>query len=300
MAAGLDRLDAQWLLLHALGTPLRDRAWLMAHADAPLTLDQAAHFAHLCQRRLNGEPVAYLTGKRGFYGLTLHVDARVLDPRPDTENLVDWALDLLRHHHSGGTAQVLDLGTGSGAVALAIQHQCPSAQVWAVDASPDALAVARANAQRLQLPIQCIHNHWLREWPARQDRSPPPAWAVPMQFDLIVSNPPYLRADDPHLPALHHEPRAALVAGLDGLDDLREIVASAAEHLRPEGWLLLEHGFDQSTEVAALLRAHGYESIDHRRDLGGHVRCTGGRRPANPLGRQAQVSATATVNSPVG
>lgn len=282
---GLERLDAQVLLLHLLGRSPHDRAWLLAHDTDTLPADTAAIFAALCQRRLNGEPVAYLTGQREFYGLPLHVDARVLDPRPDTETLVDWALDALadRAHPT-----VLDLGTGSGAIALALQQQRPDAHVWAVDASTDALSVAHANAQRLHLPVRFLHGHWLERWqpfpaaanatdqPAPQSTDTHPA-TPPPRFDLIVSNPPYICHDDPHLAALTHEPLQALASGPDGLDDLRTIVAQATAHLLPSGWLLLEHGWDQADAVAALLQAHGYGPAQHRHDLAGHVRCTGAR-----------------------
>ncbi len=278
---GLERLSAQWLLLHALGRPMGDRAWLLAHDDAALPPDGWQRFRTLCRRHRDGEPLAYLTGERGFYGLTLCVDARVLDPRPDTETLVDWALEVL---HGAHAPTVLDLCTGSGAIALALAHQRPDATVWALDASTDALAVAAANGERLGLPVRWLHGHWWDGWrPWGQDALPP------AHFDLIVSNPPYLRDDDPHLGALRHEPRNALVAGPDGLRDLRVLVADAPPRLRSGGWLLLEHGWDQAEAVAALLRERGFAEVEHRRDLGGHRRCTGGRwqgaaSPAAPTG----------------
>ena len=277
---GLDRLDAQMLLLHALGRPVHERAWLLAHDTDPITPLARSAFEALCQRRLAGEPVAYLTGQRYFHGLALQVDARVLDPRPDTETLVDWALDILAQDSPTAAPTVLDLGTGSGAIALAIQQARPQAEVWAVDASPDALAVARRNAERLGLPVHGCQNHWLRDWPPTPTSSQ--TATPPDHFDLIVSNPPYIRADDPHLPALQYEPLSALVSGPDGLDALREIIATAPHHLKPSGWLLLEHGWDQGDAVAALLRTHGFKAISHRHDLAGHVRCTGGQRGANP------------------
>lgn len=280
--AGLERLEAQWLLLYALGRPLHERAWLLAHDDAPLEPAVAARYAALCERRRDGVPLAYLTGERGFYGLTLHVDARVLDPRPDTETLVDWALALLPADRA---ARVIDLGTGSGAIALAIQHARPAAAVWGLDASTDALAVAAANGQRLGLPVRWLHGHWWANWspwpPATQTGTGAHAAAWPARFDLVVANPPYLRADDPHLPALRHEPARALIGGADGLHDLRAIVAGAPARLVPHGWLLLEHGWDQGDAVAALLRHHGFADIDHRYDLGGQRRCTGGRWPGD-------------------
>ena len=269
--AGLPRLEAQLLLLHALGRQPHERAWLLAHGDAPLPAASAQLYHALCARRLSGEPLAYLSGQREFYGLALQIDARVLDPRPDTETLVDWALELLP---LGQAVPVLDLGTGSGAIALALQQQRPLAQVWALDASLDALEVARANAARLRLPLRLRHGHWLRGWPkaAGEPQTPPAA------LGLIVSNPPYIRAADPHLAALRHEPQQALVAGPDGLGDLREIIASARAHLQPGGWLLLEHGWDQADAVAALLRTHGYQRVTHRLDLAGHRRCSGGQQ----------------------
>ncbi len=259
---GLARIDAQLLLLHAVGRPDAGRAWLLAHdTDA---MDEAVHtqFIALCQRRLAGEPVAYLTGRKEFYGLPLQVDARVLDPRPDTETLVDWALEVIAPLAS---PRVLDLGTGSGAIALALQSQRADAQVLAVDASTDALAVARATAERLGLPVQFQPANWLA--------------GVEGLFDAIVSNPPYIPSADPHLAALTHEPLQALASGADGLEDIRTIVAQAPTHLRPGGWLLLEHGYDQADAVQALLAAQGFALVQSRNDLAGIARCTGGQWP---------------------
>ena len=259
---GLVRVDAQMLLLHALGRTDANRAWLLAHDTDALDSAAQARFAALCQRRLHGEPVAYLTGSKEFYGLALQVDARVLDPRPDTETLVDWALEVLAPLTA---PHVLDLGTGSGAIALALKHQRPAAQVDAVDASADALAVAMANAVRLQLPVQFHQGNWLR--------------GMTGLFDAIVSNPPYIAAADPHLAALTHEPLQALVGGADGLDDIRTIAAQAPARLVPGGWLLLEHGWDQADSVQALLRAAGFTAVQNRKDLAGIVRCSGGQWP---------------------
>jgi release factor glutamine methyltransferase len=259
---GLARVDAQILLLHALARPLHERAWLLAHDTDLLTAMQQQTWALAVQRRLQGEPVAYITGRKDFFGLTLNVDARVLDPRPDTETLVEWALELLA---ADQPARVLDLGTGSGAVALALQHQRPAAQVTAVDASADALAVASANAQRLNLPVNCVLSHWMD--------------AVPGPFELIVSNPPYVAEGDPHLAALTHEPLSALTSGTDGLDDIRQIIAQSPSRLAPGGWLLLEHGWNQSAPVQALLREAGFAQVQSRRDLGGIERCTGAVMP---------------------
>jgi release factor glutamine methyltransferase len=261
-ALGLDRLEAQHLLLHALGKSPAERAWLLAHDVDALPADAHDRFTTLYTRRASGEPLAYITGRQAFYGLDLHVDARVLIPRPDTETLVDWALALM----TGMAApRVLDLGTGSGAIALAIRHQRPDATVTAVDASRDALAVARANATQLGLAIDFRHGHWLD--------------GVEGNFDLIVSNPPYIANGDAHLPGLAHEPRSALTSGTDGLDDLREIVSAAPSHLSPGGWLLLEHGWDQAAAVRPLLAGHGFTEVTSRKDLAGIERCSGGKRP---------------------
>ena len=257
---GLPRLEAQMLLLHALGQPPQARAWLLAHDDDALPADAATRLHALATRRLAGEPMAYLTGEKHFHGLRLRVDARVLDPRDDTETLIDWALALLP---PDAPRRVLDLGTGSGAIALAIAHARPRARVTATDASADALAVARANAGRLGLALELRHGDWLA----------PVAGEV---FDLIVSNPPYIAEGDAHLPALAHEPRGALVSGADGLDDLRRIVATAPAHLAPGGWLLLEHGWDQAAAVRALLTDAGFTQVQSRRDLAGIERCSGG------------------------
>ena len=262
---GLARIDAQLLLLHALGRPDAGRAWLLAHDTDALSASAQANFLALCQRRAAGEPVAYLTGRKEFYGLALQVDARVLDPRPDTETLVDWALQVLEPI---ATPRVADLGTGSGAIALALQSQRSDAQVLAVDASPEALEVAQANGERLALPVRFAQGDWLL------------GLGEGAVFDAIVSNPPYIAADDPHLAALTHEPLDALASGADGLDDIRTIAGQALPHLVPGGWLLLEHGWDQADAVQALLRATGFAEVQSRADLAGHARCTGGRRPA--------------------
>ena len=262
LSQGLARIDAQILLLHVLGRAGHDRAWLITHDTDALPPALQAQFEALCQRRRAGVPVAYLTGRKAFYGLELQVDERVLDPRPDTETLVDWALEVLAHQPA---PRVVDLGTGSGAIALALQQQRPDAQVLAVDASTDALIVAQANATHLGLPVHFHHGHWLQ--------------GLAGGFDAIVSKPPYIAAADPHLAALTHEPLAALASGADGLDDLRSIIAQAPAHLAPGGWLLLEHGPDQADTVGALLHAAGLEQVQNRKDLAGIVRCSGGQKP---------------------
>lgn len=261
-AMGLARLDAQLLLGHVLEKP---RTWLLSHGEATVAAAAVDTFDALCRRRSDGEPVAYLLGRREFFGLDLHITPAVLDPRPDTEILVEWAIACLRRDHPAGvTPDVVDLGTGSGAIALAVKSAVPEARVWAVDRSAPAVAVARDNAQRLGLAIDCRHGDWFN--PLGE-----------AHFDLVLSNPPYLGAQDPHLQALDHEPREALVAAGDGLADLQTLAAQAPGHLRDGGWLLLEHGADQAPAVAAALDRAGFRDIAHRTDLAGHLRCTGGR-----------------------
>ena len=263
---GLDRLDAQWLLGHLLQ---QSRAWLIAHDDAMLPSGIALAYAQACARRADGEPLAYIVGEREFHGLLLRVSPDVLVPRPDTETLVDWALGLLPTLATP-RPRVLDLGTGSGAIALAIAHRHPAAQVTATDLSPAALAVARSNADRLGLPVTTAAGAWWQ------------ALAPGMRWDLVLSNPPYIAANDPHLPALRHEPVLALSPGGDGLGALRDIIAGAPTRLAPGGWLLLEHGWDQAPAVTALLAQAGFEQITSRQDIEGRPRCTGGRQSSHP------------------
>lgn len=257
---GLARLDAQLLLLHALGRGPGERAWLLAHDTDELPAASGAAYEVLCTRRAAGEPVAYLVGEKEFFGLPLAVDRRVLVPRPDTETLVEWALEVLQDRPSPA---VIDLGTGSGAIALAIARHCPQARVEAVDRSEDALAVARANAARLALPVNFRLADWLE--------------GAGTGLDLVVSNPPYIARDDEHLAALVHEPLSALAAGTDGLDDLRAIARQAPAHLGPGGWLLMEHGWDQAGPVRALLEVAGFARVRSRRDLAGIERASGGQ-----------------------
>ncbi len=260
---GVDRLDAQLLLGQLLG---RERAWLLAHDDEPLAAAAAAQFEALLARRAAGEPLAYLAGEREFHGLALAVDRRVLVPRPDTETLVDWALERL-DALALPAPRVLDLGTGSGAIALAVKQAHPAARVMATDASAEALEVARSNAQRLGLDIELCAGSW---WQAVASR----------RFDLVLSNPPYVRSDDPHLAELSHEPRAALTPGPTGLEAFEAIAAGAHGHLAPGAWLLLEHGWDQAADLRLLLARHGLADPATRRDLAGHERCTGAHAPA--------------------
>ncbi len=262
-ALGLERLDAQLLLAQVLQRP---RAWLIAHAEAELSPAQQQAFGVGCRRRADGEPMAYLLGEREFYGLMLQVSPAVLVPRPDTETLVDWALELLAMPRAQPPA-VADLGAGSGAIALALAHRHPTARVCAVDCSAPALAVARANAARLGLQVEWHLGNW---WQPLQGQ----------RFQLVVSNPPYVAEGDPHLAALRHEPVAALTAGGDGLSALAEIVKGAAAHLHDGGWLLLEHGHEQADAVRGLLADAGFEAVQTRTDLADRPRCSGGHRPA--------------------
>lgn len=259
-AQGLDRLDAQLLLAHVTG---RGRAWQIAHGDALLDVDEAARLQALAERRAGGEPLAYLVGRKEFRGLMLAVDARVLVPRPETELLVDWAVECL-HGAGPGGAGVVDLGTGSGAIALALKAVLPAVEVLATDASEGALSVARANAERLGLSVRFARGSW---WQAVGSR----------RFSLALSNPPYIAGTDRHLDALQHEPQSALTPGTTGLEALSVIVQGAPDHLLPGAWLLLEHGHDQADDVQALLARHGFGAVRTRCDLAGVPRCTGGR-----------------------
>ena len=260
IAQGVTRLEAQLLLLHALGRTGQERAWLLAHDDETLTNTAHQIWHEALARRIGGEPLPYITGSTAFYGLELQVDARVLCPRADTETLVDWALALLPP-----AARAIDLGTGSGAIALALKHQRPDVHMHARELSADALAVAQANAQRLSLDIAFSQGAWLE--------------GLTEAFDVIVSNPPYVADADPHLAALAYEPLQALASGADGLNDLRAIIAQAPACLKPGGWLLLEHGYDQAEAVRQLLQAKGFVDVQSRKDLVGIERCSGGLWP---------------------
>lgn len=276
------RLDAEILLAHALGRP---RTWLRAHADEPTTADAAAAFERLVQRRLHGDPVAYLVGRREFWSMDLAVTPGVLIPRPDTETLVAAALEI-----GGGAASVADLGTGTGAIALALAQERPQWRIVATDIDPVALELASGNAAALGLGDRVTFLDSRpegRSYDEKDHRGSDPMvannpWYAAIagrRFDLIVSNPPYIAEYDPHLNQgdVRFEPRAALVSGIDGLDDIGAIIASARDHLNHDGWLLLEHGYDQATAVADLMEAAGFGAARHWRDLGGHVRVTGAR-----------------------
>ena len=257
------RLDAELLLAHVLGI---GRGVLLARPDAALTPGTAARFTALLERRAAGVPVAYLLGEREFWSLALEVGPAVLVPRPETELLVEWALERLT---GLGAPRVLDLGAGSGAIGLALAHERADARVDLVEASPQALAVAERNRARLALGnARTLLGEWFG-----------PVGGA--RYALIVANPPYLAADDPHLASgeLGHEPRAALVAGATGLEALGAIARQAPAHLEPAGALILEHGATQGAAVRALLGAAGLAGVETRRDLAGLERATLGVRP---------------------
>jgi release factor glutamine methyltransferase len=254
-----DRLEAELLLGHVLGV---NRAWFFAHSDDALDAADAERFDALVHRRVHGEPVAYITGTRDFWSMTLEVTAATLIPRPETERLVELALERLPRDGS-----VVDLGTGSGAIALAIATERPDASVSAVDASVAALEVARRNAGRLGLQrVTFVVGDWLA--PLGKAR-----------FDVVVSNPPYIEEGDVHLTQgdLRFEPASALASGDDGLDDIRRIAGSAAVHLKPGGWLLLEHGWNQGAAVREVLLRAGFTEPFTAQDLEGRDRVSGAR-----------------------
>ena len=262
-SARIAREAAEPLLAHALG---RDRAWLFAHATDPVPAAAAADFRALVARRAAGEPVAYLTGRRGFWTLDLEVTADTLIPRPETELLVELALARI---DPDAPARIADLGTGSGAIALAVASERPAAVVVATDVAKATLAVAVRNAQAL-----AVGNVWFRrgDWCGALGHD---------RFDLIASNPPYIATGDRHLDEgdLRHEPPRALSSGVDGLDAIRAIAAAAPGHLVPGGWLLLEHGLDQGPAVRALLEQAGFVAVETARDLEDRDRVTLGRLP---------------------
>ncbi len=256
------RLDVELLLAAALG---KSRSYLHTWPERIVSSEAAETFAGYLARRRAGEPVAYILGQQGFWKLDLEVAPHTLIPRPETELLVEAALELLPPR----PARVLDLGTGTGAIALALASECPAWQVTALDRVSDAVALAERNRERLGLANAQIRlSHWYDA-------------VAGERFDLIVSNPPYIAADDPHLVAgdVRFEPSSALVAGHDGLDDLRVIITQAPDHLAAGGWLLLEHGYDQAMAVRELLTRHGFIDVASRLDLAGHERISLGRLP---------------------
>lgn len=264
--SGLPLLEARMLLGHALGKP---RAWLIAHADEAAGAEAEQVYLALAQRRRQGEPIAYLLGEREFFGLEFRVAPAVLIPRPETELLVELALARIP---ADAAARVLDLGTGSGAIAVALAKQRPQARLTAVDVDYAALTIARANATRHKVGVRFFCGDWFGALSGES-------------FDLIVSNPPYVAAADPHLAMgdVRFEPQRALVGGADGLDCIRAIVAKAPAHLHPGAWLLIEHGYDQAAACRALLEARGFQEVQSWPDLAGITRVSGGRAATNNL-----------------
>ncbi|WP_122446260.1 peptide chain release factor N(5)-glutamine methyltransferase [Pseudomonas viridiflava] len=257
------RLDAELLLAAALGKP---RSFLHTWPERIVSTEAALAFAGYLQRRRTGEPVAYILGQQGFWKLDLEVAPHTLIPRPETEMLVEAALELVP---AFAPAEVLDLGTGTGAIGLALANDRQQWKITAVDRVLEAVELAEGNRQRLQLDnAEVLNSHWFSALEGRQ-------------FDLIISNPPYIAETDPHLSMgdVRFEPGSALTSGPDGLDDLRTIISEAPAHLSPGGWLLLEHGYDQGPAVRELLIRHGFERIQTRRDLGEHERITFGCVP---------------------
>jgi release factor glutamine methyltransferase len=253
-------LEAQLLIQHILKV---NRAWLITHENDALQPSIYNCFQELIERRVRGEPIAYILGKRDFYGLQLKVTTDTLIPRPDTETLVETALSKIPQNQS---RQILDLGTGSGAIGLAIAHNRPKVTVTATDASLNALNVANENAKNLSIQnIKFVKSDWYRGLGGET-------------FDVIVSNPPYIEQNDHHLLQgdLRYEPLTALASGHDGLDDIKQIISLASQHLNPKGWLLLEHGYNQAETVASLMKATGFSKIETLKDLGGNQRVTFG------------------------
>ena len=259
-AYGTDHRDAELLLLHCLGK--NERSWLIAHDHDELSTDVIKTFSSLSDERLTGTPLAYLLGHREFWSLKLKVTRDVLIPRPETELLVEWAVELASQYD---LQSMLDLGTGSGAIALAVKHDLPHLTVTASDVSGSALRVARENAEDLGLPVEFVESSWFGALAHRR-------WA------LIASNPPYVAADDDHLKDgdLRFEPSTALTDGGDGLSSIREIASNAPNHLEAGGWLLIEHGYDQAADVRSILELNGFSKVSLRHDLAGRPRVTGG------------------------
>lgn len=251
-AADLPRRDCEHLLAGITGI---SQARIIAFPDTPITAEHLAELDDAAADLRAGKPLAYLLGREGFWSLQLDVTSAVLVPRPETELLVELTLELAPRQ-----SRVLDLGTGSGAIAVAVAHSRPDLHVTAVDRSHAALDVAQRNARRYQVNIEFLVSNWCE--------------ALTGRWQCIVSNPPYIAAGDPHLPGLTHEPQEALVSGPQGLDDLQQIIQQAPEHLSPGGHLILEHGFNQAEQVRHLLQTAGFSAVRSVKDLAGIERAT--------------------------
>ena len=254
------RLDAEVLLAHILGA---GRVYLISHDDDILTDQQETEFRSVIAKREGGTPIAHLTGSREFWSLSFLVSPATLIPRPDTELLVEWGLSL----SFSGRTSVLDLGTGTGAIACALGHERPTWKVAGTDIRPEAVALARLNVERLSLDnVDIFQSDWFSVLDGQK-------------FDLIVSNPPYIAADDPHLQQgdVRFEPASALVSGLDGMDDIKVIIEQGKDYLNAGGWMGLEHGYDQGDAVRTVFKNAGYSEIETLKDLGGHERISVGR-----------------------
>lgn len=268
VAAGLTdspKLDAELLLGHALQV---NRTYLYTWSDKALTTEQLVQFQTLLNQRTQGQPIAHILGEREFWGLNLKVTADTLIPRPDTETLIEGVLELCARNQDDQNRSILDLGTGSGAIALALKSELPNASVTAVDFSQNALEIAQHNALRHNLEINFLQSDWFSAIKPEQ------------KFDFIVSNPPYIEESDPHLKQgdVRFEPITALTAGQDGLDDIRKIAPKAWQHLNPLGWLLVEHGYNQAEAVANIFTENGFSKVSLLIDFGGNPRVTIGQK----------------------
>jgi release factor glutamine methyltransferase len=273
---GVGSSERQILLLHCLGQTTHNKAFLLTHDQDILSPEQESNYSALLQRYLIGEPVAYLTGFKEFYGLDFKVTPATLIPRPDTETLVEWAHDCMGQalDTEQSFKRILDLGTGSGCIAISLKKLLPRAQLWATDISSEALGVARENSALHAADVNFKEGSWFDALRGEEYEA---------FFDLIVSNPPYIAAFDPHLTDLTFEPQSALVSGSMGLDAFKAILQEAQSHLKPGGWLLFEHGHDQGVQLRTLFAEFGFESIQSRNDLAGICRCTAGMSPKNGI-----------------
>ena len=264
IALPLSRAEVRMLVSHVLQ---RDAAWLVAHDDDVVSDDEKLHIESLASRRVQGEPIAYLLGEREFFGRTFRCSPAALIPRPETEHLVEHVLTLVE---TCGKATILDVGTGTGCIALTLALERSNAHITALDVSPDALSLARENAANLHANnVKFMQSHWFS------------AISPGVKFDLVVSNPPYIVPGDPHLRQgdLRFEPAIALADAIDGLESYRQLARGAMTHLKSGGWLVVEHGYDQGESVPALIKENGFTEVRTHFDLAGHPRVTAARKP---------------------